>query len=59
MLTASAALLCAAGPAQAADKKPNIRVIWGDGIGRDDNAIQATQAMKRLKELESLPAPHS
>ncbi len=33
LLTASAALMCAAIPAQAQDKKPNILVIWGDDIG--------------------------
>ncbi len=34
VLTASAALLCAVAPAQAADRKPNILVIWGDDIGQ-------------------------
>src|SRR5438093_2022170 len=33
LLTTSAALLCAAIPAQAADKKPNIICIMGDDIG--------------------------
>ena len=33
LLTAGAALLSAIAPAQAADKKPNILVIWGDDIG--------------------------
>jgi len=33
LLTASAAILCAVAPAQAADKKPNILVIFGDDIG--------------------------
>ena len=33
VLAASAALMCAVVPAQAADKKPNILVIWGDDIG--------------------------
>jgi hypothetical protein len=33
VLTVSAALMCAVVPAQAADKKPNILVIWGDDIG--------------------------
>jgi len=33
VLTASTALMCAVAPAQAADKKPNILVIWGDDIG--------------------------
>ena len=33
VLTASAALMCAVAPAQAADKKPNILVIMGDDIG--------------------------
>ena len=36
VLTVSAALLGAVVPAQAADKKPNILVIWGDDIGRDN-----------------------
>jgi hypothetical protein len=31
LLTASAALVCAA--AQAADKKPNILIIWDDDLG--------------------------
>ena len=34
VLTASAALLVAVAPAQAADRKPNILVIWGDDIGQ-------------------------
>jgi arylsulfatase len=33
LLTAAAALFCAVGPAQAAEKKPNILVIMGDDIG--------------------------
>ena len=33
LLVICAAALCAAGLAQAADKKPNILVIWGDDIG--------------------------
>jgi len=33
LLTAMAALLCATVPALAADKKPNILVLWGDDIG--------------------------
>jgi arylsulfatase len=36
LLTAGAALLCAIGPAQAASKKPNIVIIWGDDIGQSD-----------------------
>ena len=36
VLTVSAALMCAVVPVQAADKKPNILVIWGDDIGRDN-----------------------
>ncbi|HTX51985.1 MAG TPA: hypothetical protein VMD08_01145, partial [Candidatus Baltobacteraceae bacterium] len=32
-LVASAALLATAIPSHAADKKPNILVIWGDDIG--------------------------
>ena len=33
LLTASAALMCAVVPGQAADKKPNILILWGDDIG--------------------------
>ena len=33
LLTAGAALFSAPTPAQAADKKPNILIIWGDDIG--------------------------
>ena len=33
LLTAGAALFSAIAPAQAADKKPNILIIWGDDIG--------------------------
>src|SRR5664279_66667 len=33
LLTASTALIGAGGKAQAADKKPNILIIWGDDIG--------------------------
>jgi len=33
LLVGTAALICAVSPAQAADKKPNILVIWGDDIG--------------------------
>jgi hypothetical protein len=35
-LAALAALACAVVPALAADSKPNILVIWGDDIGRDN-----------------------
>jgi arylsulfatase len=31
-----AATLCVPGLAQAADKKPNIVIIWGDDIGLSD-----------------------
>jgi arylsulfatase A-like enzyme len=34
VLTTSAALLCAVATAQAADKKPNVLVIWGDDVGQ-------------------------
>ena len=33
VIAVAAALMCAVLPAQAADKKPNILVIWGDDIG--------------------------
>src|SRR5712692_7239642 len=33
LLTAGTALFSAIAPAQAADKKPNILVIWGDDVG--------------------------
>src|SRR5271157_5322450 len=33
VLTASAALIGAVGTARAADKKPNILILWGDDIG--------------------------
>jgi len=36
VLTASTALIGAGGTAQAADKKPNIVIIWGDDIGQSD-----------------------
>src|ERR1035438_3721545 len=36
LLTAGAALFSAIAPAQAADKKPNIVIIWGDDIGQTD-----------------------
>ena len=34
VLAASAALMCVVVPAQAADQKPNILIIWGDDIGQ-------------------------
>ena len=36
LLTAGAALFSAIAPAQAADKKANIVIIWGDDIGQSD-----------------------
>src|ERR1017187_5842810 len=36
LLAGTAALVCAISPAQAADKKPNIVIIWGDDIGQTD-----------------------
>lgn len=33
LLTAAAVLLCAVAQIQAADKQPNILVIWGDDVG--------------------------
>jgi spermidine/putrescine-binding protein len=38
LLTVGAAFFCAIAPAQAADKKPNILVIWGDDIGAGTGA---------------------
>ena len=32
-MTAGLALLCALAPAHAADKKPNILILWADDIG--------------------------
>jgi arylsulfatase A-like enzyme len=36
LLTAGAALLGGIAPAHAADKKPNIVIIWGDDVGQSD-----------------------
>ena len=36
VLMASAALMCAVVPVQAADMKPNIVIIWGDDIGQSN-----------------------
>ena len=36
LLTAGAAFLSVIAPAEAADKKPNIVIIWGDDIGQTD-----------------------
>ena len=36
LLTAGAALFSAIAPAHAADKKPNILVIWGDDVGNQN-----------------------
>ena len=36
VLTASTALMGVGGTAKAADKKPNIVIIWGDDIGQSD-----------------------
>jgi len=36
LLMTAATLLCTVAPAEAAEKKPNILVIWGDDIGRDN-----------------------
>ena len=36
LLALPAALIVSTLPTQAADKKPNILVIWGDDVGRDN-----------------------
>ena len=36
LMTAATVLICAVFPALAAEQKPNILVIWGDDIGRDN-----------------------
>jgi arylsulfatase len=39
LLTAGAALLGALTPVQAADKQPNIVIIWGDDVGQSDISV--------------------
>ena len=36
LVIAGTSLICAVSPALAAEQKPNILVIWGDDIGRDN-----------------------
>jgi hypothetical protein len=38
-LTAGAALLSVTSSVQAADKKPNIVIIWGDDVGQSDISV--------------------
>ena len=39
LLTAGAALLSVTSNVQAADKKPNIVIIWGDDVGQSDISV--------------------
>lgn len=54
LLAGSAALLCACTPAQAADKKPNILVIWGDDIGTWNVGAYTHGMMGRTPQIDSL-----
>ena len=44
LLAAAAALLCLVVPGQAADKKPNILILWGDDIGYWNISAPTTRA---------------
>jgi arylsulfatase len=48
LLTAGAALFGVIAPAQAADKKPNILVIWGDDIGIQNISYNKTVVLDRF-----------
>lgn len=54
LLAGSAVLLCAYSPAQAADKKPNILVIWGDDIGTWNVGAYTHGMMGRTPHIDSL-----
>ena len=54
LLAGSAALLCACTTAQAADKKPNILVIWGDDIGVWNVGAYTHGMMGRTPHIDSL-----
>jgi arylsulfatase A-like enzyme len=53
-LTASAALLCSSLASHAADKKPNILVIWGDDIGMWNVGAYTHGMMGRTPNIDSL-----
>jgi arylsulfatase A-like enzyme len=54
LLTAGAALFSAIAPAQAADKKPNILVIWGDDIGMWNVGAYTHGMMGKTPQIDSL-----
>jgi hypothetical protein len=54
LLTAGAALVCAIAPTQAAEKKPNILVIFGDDIGTWNVGAYTHGMMGRTPNIDSL-----
>ena len=48
LLAGTAALLCTTSPARAADKKPDILVIWGDDIGTWNVGAYTHGMMQRI-----------
>ena len=54
VLTASTALIGAGGTAQAADKKPNILVIFGDDIGTWNVGAYTHGMMGKTPNIDSL-----
>ena len=56
-LMLSAALLGALAPACAADKKPNIVVIWGDDIGTWNVGAYTHGMMGRTPHIDSIARP--
>ena len=54
LLTAGAALFGALAPARAADKKPNIVVIWGDDIGIWNVGAYTHGMMGRTPNIDSI-----